>query len=845
MNTKHLINRLRSIKTYQLLTIVVLLAEVFTGIMNIISSYLRLGRIDAGLLIAGSINALAVSVLVGGLILFLFKFHLRSSHVLKKSEDHFKELVDNIPISLALVDSNENIFYMNKHMTKTIGYTIEDVPYMSTWWPLAYPDETYRAEVIARWSKAVETAMIAGKPIVPEEYNLTCKDGSMLAMDIFGAHLSNYHLVIFEDKTEQKNHERQLMESMEKYEKVLHSSPIGMTIYDATGQCIAANQAIADSIGATREQVLQQNFHTIKSWKQSGLYNASLRALKNNRTERVDVKLVSSFGKHVYFICYMVPFVPDGLLFIAHDLSRLRKTEEELIKYKDHLEGLVQQRSEELAASEKRYRELINNTETGFVVVDKKGIVLEANKPYLKLTGYRDIEDIIGRCVTEWTAPECIDENTAAISKCIQEGFIKNFETTYLRPDGSRCVIQVDATTYETTSGRRITSFCRNITERKSVEEQKLRASKLESLGFLAGGIAHDFNNKLGAILNNIALAKAYITPESKAYKKLQDVEKTYWQTTHLTNQLLTFSKGIKINKTVFSLGQMLTDTVSFTLSGSGIVPNLRIDESLMLVEADRGQISQVISNIVLNAREAMQEEGTLTIKANNVESKKEGLPIEGEGPFVMFEITDTGCGISKDNLSRIFDPFYSSKHNGNGIGLSLSHTIISKHMGLIEVRSEYGVGSTFTVYLPASAKPISQEISISDISTSSGTLRILLMDDDDDFRTSFAEIIEHLGHEVHQSTKGEEAIQKYIEFMDHGEKFDLVILDMTIKGGLGGIETFKELKNIDHDIHAIVASGYSDRFNDLEYSRLGFGGYLKKPISQNELKTELAKYLD
>ena len=845
MKIAPLINRLSHVKTYKLMIMVVLLSEVFTGIMNSINSYLWWGRIDRDLLIIGSIDALVVSLLVGGLIILLLNVHRESASAIKESQEHFKLLVDNIPICLALVDSGQNIFYMNNHLTRIMGYTVKDVPDMQTWWPTGYPDEQYRAESMARWSKAVQRAMATGKPIVPEEYNVTCKDGTVLVMEIFGAPVGKYHLVIFDDKTERKSHERQLLMSKEKYEKVIINSPIGITICDSRGQCITTNQAMADMIGATQEQVLQQNFHEIQSWKESGLYDAALLAIKNKRPEQVDIKVVSSFGKEAYFSCYIVPFVPDGLLFMMHDLSRLKDAEEELIKHRDHLEGLVEQRSAELAGSEKRYRELINNTETGFVVIDEKGIVLEANRPYLNLTGFESMEDIIGRSVIDWTAPESLKENAAAIEECVRTGSIKNFETIYIRPDGSRCVIQIDATTYETPSGMRITSFCRNITERKSMEAQRFRASKLESLGFLAGGIAHDFNNKLGTILNNIALAKAYIDPDNEAHKKLVEIEKTYWQTTHLTSQLLTFSKGIRINKTVFSLKQMLEDTVSFALSGSGIVSSFDMDADLLPVEADKGQISQVISNIVLNARDAMQDEGTLTVRAENIENADGAIPVKYDGPLVRFEFMDTGCGISKENLGRIFDPFYSSKPEGHGIGLSISHTIISKHSGLIEVSSREGEGASFIVYLPSSDKPVLEESRrYKDASANTATLRILLMDDDEDFLKSFAEIIETLGHEVHLSTKGEEAMQKYIEFMGAGKTFDLVILDMTIKGGLGGIETFKELKKIDPSVKALVASGYSDKLSDSEYTELGFGGYLRKPFSVDELKRSLSKYL-
>ena len=845
MKIDSILRRLATVATYKLMIFVVLLSEIFTAIMNSINSYLWWGRIDTDLLLIGSIDAFIVSFLVGGLVVLVMRYYSTASSTLEESQSHFKQLVDNIPICLALVDSEGKIFYMNDHLTRTMGYTVEDVPDMDSWWPIGYPDDKYRAEVMRRWSKAVETAMAAGRPIVPEEYNVTCKDGSMLVMDIFGAPIGIYHLVIFDDQTERKKHEMELLESKEKYERVIDSSPIGITIYDATGRCITANRAIADIIGGTRQQVLQQNFHEIESWRRSGMYDAALRALESNRPEQIDVRLTSSFGQEIFIGCYMVPFVPDGLLFMAHDLSRLREAEDEIIRHRDHLEGLVSQRSEELARSEKRYRELINNTDTGFMVIDPEGVVLEANMPYLRLAGLKSVEDILGRSVIEWTAPECMEESAAAIVRCCEEGYIRNFEATYLRADGSRCIIQIDATTSETGAGMRITAFCRNITERKSLEAQRFRASRLESLGFMAGGIAHDFNNRLGTILNNIYMAKSHLDPESEPYRILANIERTYWQATHLSNQLLTFSKGIVMHRTVFSLAGLLEDTVKFTLSGSGIESRFEIDASLMPVEGDRGQISQVISNIALNAREAMGDEGHLTVRASNVDNSAGSVPVAFRGPLVRVEIEDTGAGISGDNLDRIFDPFFSMKESGHGIGLSLSHTVISKHGGIIEVRSQEGSGAVFTIYLPASVKAV-QGDALRPAGASSGSpLRILLMDDDDDFRRSFAELMESLGHDVHQSSNGEDAVSMYLDYMSSGKAFDLVILDMTIKGGMGGVETFRRLKVMDPGVRALVASGYSDKLGETEYLERGFSGYLKKPIIVDELRVELDKYRD
>ncbi|MFC1769486.1 PAS domain S-box protein [Nitrospirota bacterium] len=495
-----------------------------------------------------------------------------------------------------------------------------------------------------------------------------------------------------------------------------------------------------------------------------------------------------------------------------------------------------------IIASEKKYRLLLENTETGFVSISDKGIVLEANEPYLKIVGVSRMADVLGHSVLEWTAPESLERNAEAIAQCVEQGYINDFETTYLQPDDTRCVIQIDAIVQDTTEGKTIISFCRNISQRKKDEEQSLRAVQLESLGLLAEGIAHDFNNKLGTILNNVTLAKSYLDPGQKAFEKLTDIEKTYWQTTHLTNQLMTFSKSSPMLRTVFSLDNLLRDTVDFVLSGSSITSEFHIPADLLLIEADKGQISQVISNIVLNAKESMNGNGEVKVIARNIDNSNGEVLVESRGVLVKVTIEDIGQGVSEENLKRIFDPFFSSKDIGRGIGLSTSYSIIHRHNGLIEAKSIEGKGAAFTFYLPSTDKSVPYVAGPAEWTRAERSLNILLMDDEKDFRESLGEILYHLGHKVEMTSCGEDALDSYARALKSGKSFDLVILDMTIQGGMGGLETFDELKKMDTEVSAIVSSGYSSDMIDSEFESKGFIGSLMKPYGIDQLQFELQK---
>jgi len=378
-----------------------------------------------------------------------------------------------------------------------------------------------------------------------------------------------------------------------------------------------------------------------------------------------------------------------------------------------------------------------------------------------------------------------------------------------------------------------------DITEKKQIEEDLLKMRKLESVGLLAGGIAHDFNNLLTAILGNISLAKMTSSPDEAGYKRLEEAENASMRAKDLTQQLLTFSKGGAPVKKLTDIGALIRDTATFVLRGSNVRLEFMIPDTLWTAEVDEGQLSQVINNLVINADQAMPNGGRITIKAENVVSG--GCPVhcaeEQNRPCIKITVADEGIGIGKDHLGKIFDPYFTTKHQGSGLGLATTFAIIQKHQGVITVESTLEKGTTFHIYLPASNhKHRVEDQKVSSKPLWQGTGRILVMDDEEIVREVCGNMLMKLGYEVASAENGQEAIEKYIQAMRNETPFDLVIMDLTIPGGMGGKEAIIKLLEVDRNIRAVVSSGYSNDTIMANYREYGFRGIIAKPYNIKDL---------
>lgn len=510
----------------------------------------------------------------------------------------------------------------------------------------------------------------------------------------------------------------------------------------------------------------------------------------------------------------------------------------ELQALNEQLEDKVIDRTRQLDASEKNFRTLTENANDGILIINDKGKNVYANKMTSEITGFNinellntGMESLIHPDKRQETKEVCMKNLSGIQQQC-------HHETVIVRKDGRNVNIEMTCAKTMWHNKPSFMTIMRDISWRKKIEEEFIRSSKLESISVLAGGIAHDFNNLLTGIIGNISLAMAYITPDDKIYPLMSNVEKASTKAKDLTQQLLTFAKGGTPIKNIVALGSVITDSATLAFSGSHIRCNFSIPEDLCLVEVDEGQITQVIHNLVINAIQAGPRDGVINISSENCNvTDEQNLPVRS-GKYVMITISDSGGGILKENLSRIFDPYFTTKDGGSGLGLATVYSIIKNHDGLITVESSAETGTTFNIYLPASQKQL-KVFPIKDIGEKplSGKGRILIMDDEEIIRDTAGSILTTLGYEVESAKNGSEAIELYMKARLEGHPFSLVIMDLTIQGGMGGRETVKKLLEMDPDVRAIVSSGYSDDALMSDYKKHGFSAVIAKPYRLSDLR--------
>ncbi|WP_163338921.1 ATP-binding protein [Desulfopila sp. IMCC35008] len=424
------------------------------------------------------------------------------------------------------------------------------------------------------------------------------------------------------------------------------------------------------------------------------------------------------------------------------------------------------------------------------------------------------------------------------------EGQITPFESTIILPSGDKRTIWIEGECIYNGNGKllKVIGTVLDITERKAFEEQLLRSKRVDSIGHLASGIAHDFNNLLTAISGNAHLAETSKDPVDQK-KYLHELVQVTDRAKDLAGKLLTFAKGgVPKNETV-SIKSLIDETTKIAFAGSSIFPEIILDNDHMAVDIDRSQIGQVLQNLFINARDAMPEGGDLLVTAKKTVVDNDNLMSLNPGEYVEVTVKDSGVGIQEKDLTHIFDLYFSNKSRGpdrgTGLGLAICHSIIKKHHGDIRVESKYGQGTTFTFYLPASKNRF-EKIRKQDVELIAGKGKVLLMDDEKIVRDVGINLLETLGYQVELAVNGEETITLYSEAIKDESKFDAVILDLTIRGGMGGFETLKKLKEIDPGVKAIVSSGYSDSNQNKDYLEHGFSAAVPKPYNLSELSSTL-----
>jgi two-component system, cell cycle sensor histidine kinase and response regulator CckA len=449
------------------------------------------------------------------------------------------------------------------------------------------------------------------------------------------------------------------------------------------------------------------------------------------------------------------------------------------------------------------------------------------------------VQKLLGKKVSEVFSHE--PSVVSDMARCLSEKSVITVESQHIFPI-TKTVKNLNVT-YVFVEPDLVMVHTVDVTEKQKMELEIRRAEHLESLGLLAGGIAHDFNNLLAGVFGYIGLAREYGKENHNVKDCLDKAMLVFGQAKALTQQLLTFSKGGSPVRELASMGDLLRDMATFVLAGSDVKPELSIPHDLWACEVDIGQLSEVINNLLINAQQAMPKGGTINIVAeNHVVSDVRRLPLAA-GRYVMISIRDHGVGIPSNQLSRIFDPFYSTKQQGTGLGLTVAYSIIKKHDGHIEISSDVGVGTVVQIYLPASNKS-TVDTAQPQQEPKRGHGRILLMDDEEFLLDAISKIIGSLGYSVATARNGRDAVALYLQERLSDEPFDAVILDLTIPGGMGGKQAMQEIRKVDPRVKAIATSGYSEDPVIADPRAEGFRGALLKPYSIEELSTVLEKVL-
>ena len=496
-----------------------------------------------------------------------------------------------------------------------------------------------------------------------------------------------------------------------------------------------------------------------------------------------------------------------------------------------------------LKASEKTHRSMIENIPIGFArtTPGDHGRFVEVNTFFANMLGYSKAE-IIQMPVSGLYADK---ENRKLFSdKICKHELVKDEQVLLRKKNGTVITIHVTGQAVKDDNGaiHFFDLILDDVTHEKIQEQEALKNEKLSCIGILAGGIAHDFNNILTGLYGNIALAKLELDPNTEAAQLIGDAEQSMSKATDLTQQLLIFAKGGDPIKKTITIDQAIKDTARFNLSGSNIKLVTEFEKMLWPVHADKGQISQVISNLVINARQAMPDGGILKIKGQNKvfdNQKTTAFPLDGH--YVKITIKDQGTGIPEDCLSKIFDPYFTTKHSGSGMGLAISFSIIKKHNGWITAASEPGEGTAIVFFLPADLSAEEEHLPTKDKGTPRVTsARILIMDDDEQVCNIAQKMISKIGFQTSVVHDGSDALTVYKQAIKENNPFDLVLMDLTIPGGMGGKDAIVKMLDIDPTVKAIVVSGYSNDPVLANYTEYGFKGMLVKPFTLSALKDRL-----
>jgi PAS domain S-box-containing protein len=766
--------------------------------------------------------------------------HQRAEEVLREREKMLSLVINAVPQSIFWKDTNLVYAGCNEQFARSAGLASPAAVVGKTDYDLPWREaetESYRRDDLevmrldrAKYHIQETQQQSDGTLITVDTTKIPLHAGGGCVVGVLG---------VYEDISKRTRVERELKESEEHLRVIFEASQAGIVLVAPDGTIAFANRRMAEMFGVDIAGLLGTRYG---SW---------LHPQDRRDGETLAARLVNGeIGAVTVERHYQRR---DGSDFWGYLSGRRLENADGSLRALVGSIADVTELKHSLSALEREKERLavtLRSIGDGVITVDTDGRIVLLNRVAEELCGYRQQEaaglplDQVFRVVDERTG---IARQNSIARALGSGGVVEDSGNGMLvSRDGSERIIVIKTAPILDRDGQipGVVLVFSDITERREIEEELFKARKLESLGILAGGIAHDFNNFLTGIMGNVALSRSKINDSHEAALYLDRARKGAVQSKELTLQLLTFSKGGAPVKKLTSISQVLTDSAVFALRGSNVRCEFDIAPDLWCAEVDTGQLSQVISNLVINADQAMPEGGSIVIRAENV------LPLDENDCSRRIRITfkDTGTGISEDDLKRIYDPYFSTKATGNGLGLATVYAIIKNHGGETRVFSRLKHGTTFAITLPAQeAGPQLPAASVQQARPEPGAAcgKILLMDDEDAIREMAAAALSMFGYQPEVASDGEEMLRLYREARLAGEPFEVVVMDLTVPGGMGGREAVQNLLEEDPQALAIASSGYSEDAVMANYRDYGFVGVVSKPYSLNDLVRTLQEILD